>query len=111
MNDQIINKKIEEILNSADGMSKASARPFLFTRLEARMKNEKTLWWKISSLVSKPLVALACIFFVIMINAMVIFFSYRSSGNNASQNGNELAAADEYSQVSTALYDFENTKP
>jgi hypothetical protein len=41
---------------------------------------------------------------------MVIFMS-GSSGNAVTQQGPELAAADEYSQVSYNLYDFENAKP
>jgi hypothetical protein len=111
MKGETTNKKIDEVMHSANGITRATPRPFLFTRLEARMKIEKSMWWKIAAYVTRPTVAFACICFVIIINALVIFFADRSSSNYASQQGTELAAADEYSQVSTALYDFENTKP
>ncbi len=104
------NKKIEDILKSLDGIEKASPRPFFFTRLEARMQKEKSIWEDISSFVAKPLVAIGCICLVIMINAAVIFSAENLSRNNTSQN-TETATIDEYNQVSSAFYEFINTKP
>ncbi len=113
MKDEFIHKKIDAAMHSIDKIEKASPRPFLFTRLEARMQNEKNAWTKISSFVSRPIVAFACICLVIFINAMVILFSNntRNTTNSVTQNGPELATADEYSQVSATLYEFENSKP
>lgn len=105
-----INKKMEETMHSFDGIQKASPAPFFFTRLEARMQNQKSIWEQISSFVAKPIVAFACICLVIMINAAVIFSSSNSSNSTASQN-NELATADEYNLVSSTFYEFVNTKP
>jgi hypothetical protein len=110
MEDKFIHKKIDEVMHSMDGIDRASPRPFLFTRLEARMQNEKNIWVKLSSFVARPVIAFACICFVLIINAMVIFL-INSPGNSLPQQGNELAAADEYSQVSSTLYEFENTRP
>jgi hypothetical protein len=69
------NQKIEETMRSLDGIEKATPRPFFFTRLEARMQNEKSIWEEISSFVAKPMVAFACILLVVIINAAVIFSS------------------------------------
>lgn len=110
MEDEFIHKKINEVMHSIDHMKRASPRPFLFTRLEARMQNEKNKWVKLSSFIARPVVAFTCICFVLIINAMVIFL-LNNSGNSFTQQGNELATADEYSQVSSTLYEFENTKP
>ena len=33
-------------MHSIDGIKRATPRPFLFTRLEARMQNEKNIWVK-----------------------------------------------------------------
>ncbi|MDP5122142.1 MAG: hypothetical protein NWQ46_11145 [Spirosomaceae bacterium] len=38
-----IDKKIEETLNSLDGMNRAEPRPFFYTRLKARMENEASV--------------------------------------------------------------------
>jgi uncharacterized membrane protein YdfJ with MMPL/SSD domain len=102
-----INKKIEKTMRSFDAIQKASPAPFFFTRLEARMQNQKSIWEQISSFVAKPIVAFACICLVIMINAAVIF----SSSNSTASLNNELATADEYNLVSSTFYEFVNTKP
>jgi hypothetical protein len=110
MEEEYLNKKIDDVMQSIDGITRANPRPFLFTRLEARMQNERNIWSKLSSFVARPVIAFACICFVFIINAAVIFLS-NNSGNALTQQGSELATADEYSQVSYNLYDFENSKP
>ncbi|HEV2832772.1 MAG TPA: hypothetical protein VGW31_12400 [Hanamia sp.] len=104
-------KKIEDTLHSIDGIEKASPNPFFFTRLEARMNREKNTWEKIASFVARPVVALACICLVIMINAVVVFSSSDAKDATASSTNNEIATVDEYSQVSVNFYEYENTKP
>lgn len=104
------NKKTEETISSLDGIERASPAPFFFTRLEARMQSEKGIWGGISSFLSKPVIAFTCILLVIMINAAVILTSQKSINSATSQN-NELATADEYSQVSYSFYEYANTKP
>ena len=103
-------KKIEEVLHSIDGIKKATPAAFFFTRLEARMQKSKSIWENITSFVARPAIAFACILVVIMINAIVIFSSSVSKKAIVQQN-NELATVDEYSEVTTSLYDFENIKP
>ena len=110
MEDEFIHKKIDDVMHRMDNINRASPRPFLFTRLETRMQNEKNIWGRMSSFVARPVIAFACICFVLIINAMVIFLS-NNSGDSVAQQGNELATADEYSQVSSTLYEFENFKP
>ena len=106
MEDNFINKKVDDSLQSIDNISKASPRPFFFTRLEARMLNEKNIWSKMSSFFARPAIAFACICLVIMINIAVIFTSSNSQKSYA-QPGNEVAAVDEYNQVTTGLYELE----
>ena len=110
MEDDFLNKKVDEVMQSVDGIKRAAPRPFLFTRLEARMQNERNVWNKLSSFVARPVIAFACICFVLIINAMVVLLS-DTPANSLAPQGSELATADEYSQVSYNLYDFENSKP
>lgn len=105
-----INHKIREALDSLDGMDKASVKPFFFTRLEARMQKERNSWEMISSFVSRPVIAFACIFAVIVINAAVIFSSERHN-TGASKQNDEIATLDEYSLVSSNFYEIVNTQP
>jgi len=105
-----LNKKIDEAMQSLDGIGKAPPSPFFFTRLEARMQREKSGWEKISSFVAKPVVAFACICLVIMINAWVIFSS-KNSQTSTEQQSSEFATTDEYNLVSSTFYEFVNAKP
>lgn len=108
--DQHLKDKIDEVMQSLDGIGKASPQPFFFTRLEARMQKEKSRWEVISSFVAKPIVAFACICLIIMINAAVIFSSANSK-NVTDQQNSEQATADEYNSVSAPLYEFVNSTP
>ena len=105
-----LNRKINEAMRSLDGIEKASPRPFFFTRLEARLQRQKSRWEVVSSFLSKPVVAIACICLIIMINAIVIFSSTNLNGSTDQQN-NELATADEYNSISAPLYEFVNSTP
>lgn len=105
-----LSKKIEDTLQSIDGIGKASAPSFFFTRLEARMQNEKSIWETITSFVARPIMIVACVCLVIMINAAVIFSSSDTKNTSISQNS-EIATVDEYNQVSVTLYEYENQKP
>lgn len=104
------NRKIEKVMQSLDGIRKASPRPFFFTRLEARMQKQKNGWEKLSLFLSKPVIAIACICLIIMINAAVILSSSNLNSAN-DQQSNELATADEYNSVSAPLYEFVNSTP
>ncbi|MEO6289780.1 MAG: hypothetical protein ABIO76_07665 [Ginsengibacter sp.] len=106
MNKNLINQKVDDAMHSIDNISKASPATFFFTRLEAMMLNEKNAWNKISSFFAKPVIALACICIVIMMNIAIIF-STNILPASASQTSNEVAVADEYSDVTTSLYELE----
>ncbi|MDE3213973.1 MAG: hypothetical protein KGM98_12120 [Bacteroidota bacterium] len=110
MENEPINKKVEEALESLDSIRRASASPFLFGRIESRMKEERSLWNRVSGFIARPMVALGCIFIILLMNSMVIFLSARAE-NSPSKKTPELATADEYSQVNSDIYEFENTKP
>ncbi|MDQ2719518.1 MAG: hypothetical protein M3Z26_07135 [Bacteroidota bacterium] len=104
-------KKIEDVMHSIDDIGKASPSPFFFTRLEGNMqKREKNIWGEISSFISRPSIAFACVCLVILINMFVIFSSSFSK-NKLNQQNNDLTTVDEYSQLSATFYDFENVKP
>ena len=76
------------------------------------MQNQKNIWMKLSSFIARPVVAITCICFLLIINAMVIFVlnsSVNSNPANSLAQGNELRVADEYNQLNSTLYEYENT--
>lgn len=101
----IIQQEVEKTLQSLDGLQRAEANPFLFTRIKARMQKNSP-WERITSFVSRPAIALAGLFLIMLINAFVVF----SSGDK--ENGStEIAAtdiADEYNLATSTNYEYEN---
>ena len=109
-NNEHINKLTEEALNSLDGTSRATAKPYLLTRLNARMQNEKANSWDNAlRFISKPAVALAGLCLVIVINATV-GYNYKEQTATVVQD-EQYASVDEYSSSVTVLNDIENVEP
>ena len=101
-----IQQEIERTLQSLDGVKRAEANPFLFTRIKARMNKKANGWEWIFSFVSKPAIAIAIILLVMAVNGWALWGS--NSGENISDPGaSELA--NEYNTVaSLSNYDYEN---
>ncbi|MEY2916511.1 MAG: hypothetical protein RIS73_225 [Bacteroidota bacterium] len=110
MNNEHINKIIHDALNSLDGASRATAKPYLLTRLNARMQNDKeSSWDKVLKYISKPGIALAGVCLVIALNATVITFNYADKTIVVSDE--QYASVDEYSNAVAELNDIENIQP
>lgn len=71
---------IEPILNSLDGIQRAEARPFMHTRVMARLKEESNFWTRAGSLIAKPAVAVCCLVTILTLNIYLIV-----DGNNKQQ--------------------------
>ncbi|SDC87413.1 hypothetical protein [Niabella drilacis] len=63
---------IEAILNSFDGLKRAESRPFMYTRVRARLNEETNFWTKTSSIIAKPVVAICCLVSVVTVNVYLI---------------------------------------
>ena len=108
-NNDHINKLTEEALNSLDGAGRATAKPYLLTRLNARMQNEKeTAWDKTLKFISRPAVALAGLCFIIAVNATVVTYNYPAAATTEGVSDEQYASVDEYSSSATVLNDIEN---
>ncbi|HWC52850.1 MAG TPA: hypothetical protein VG676_04620 [Chitinophagaceae bacterium] len=101
-----INPKTEEILNSLDGIRQATAQPFLYTRVMARLTKEttSTRWEKIASLFSKPAFAIATIALFLLINAAVVF--HFSTKATTTQDESAVVSDNEYNLSVSSLYDL-----
>ena len=56
-NEQIV-QRVEDALNSLDGMQRAEANPFLYTRIAARLANRTTptnVWDRTARLIARPI--------------------------------------------------------
>ena len=102
-----INKKTEDILNSLDGIRRASAQPFLYTRVMARLsRNTTTGWERMASLISRPAVAFAAITLFLLINAAVVFHFSTTTTASTAQDESAVVSDNEYSLSVSSLYDI-----
>ena len=72
-----IEKRVEETLNSLDGIQRATPQPWLFSRVKARLireeAEERTVWGTIGSFLSKPVVAIAGLCLILILNGFLLF--------------------------------------
>ena len=102
-NKQQIQQEVEKTLNSLDNIQRAEANPYLFTRIKAALqKEEKSVWSLAVSFMGRPVVALATIFLILMIN-MAVFFTIKSRPADEDQ---QLYAIEYFSN--TTVSDYEN---
>jgi hypothetical protein len=108
MND--INKRIEDTLNSLDGIQRAEANPFLYTRVQAKLIRPKGNLEKLAVIAGKPAFAILLLAIVLTTNLMVMLRG-SAAASAVKQEQTQFAVADEYHLDVPALYDYENPEP
>lgn len=109
---QDTDRRIEETMNSLDGIRRATANPFLFTRVEARLRQTpKNVWEQITGFVARPAVALAVLGIVLFSNAAVLFMKSARQETAVTADQPQLALSDEYNLNASAFYEDENPEP
>lgn len=106
-----INKLIEDALNSVDDIQRAEPKPFLLTRINAKMNNgTASIWEKVGWFITRPAVAFTGLFLIILINVMVMM---NTGSLNTNNNTDQVAvnSPDEFSSTVATIYDFENVQP
>ncbi|MBC7848173.1 MAG: hypothetical protein H7Y31_00485 [Chitinophagaceae bacterium] len=79
-NPENISKQVEETLASLDHIERATANPFLYTRIIASLKSDGAKDWSWAArFLSRPVIALAAVVVVIIMNAVVVFQSSETS--------------------------------
>jgi hypothetical protein len=107
INNENIQQEIDKTLESLDGLNRATANPFLFTRIKARMQKQSG-WEKTTSFISRPVFALAILVAVIAINTWAVFGSNDQTINSERQGIAITDIADEYNLVANNNYHYEN---
>jgi hypothetical protein len=106
-----ISKLIDEALSSVDDIKRAGAKPFLLTRIHARMSNgTESVWEKAGWFISRPAVAFTGLCIIVLINIMVVMFNGTANSATVTEQVAQ-SPADEFSYTVATIYDNENTQP
>jgi hypothetical protein len=106
-----INQLIDEALASADSVRRAEAKPFLLTRIHARMNRQtESVWEKAGWFIGRPAVAFSGLLLVILINLAVLLFN-NPADTAANGDVSAQSSPDEFSYSVATIYDTENTQP
>jgi hypothetical protein len=106
-----LNKRVDEALNSLEGIQRAEPQPFFYTRLRGRMqRNEKALWETMGSFLSKPAMAMAGLCVILAFNAFILF---RQNTDTTAvtpivDTKETLVTDNEYILASNSSFDYEN---
>jgi hypothetical protein len=104
-NSQHIQKEVDETFNSLDGIQRAQANPFLFTRIKEKMtKRETGVWGMAISIISRPVFAVAAIVLIVLINLAIFFQNQPEPIQTSTQDGEQLFAS-EYNLGGVTMYD------
>ncbi len=102
-----IRNRIEETLNSLEGIRRAEASPFFYQKLQNRLnKEDRSTWEIIGNFLSRPAVFGAILLAVLLSNASAIYQS--------TQDDNAVVQASSPSDYQTALasnYESEISEP
>jgi len=106
-----INKLIEEIIGSADNVERAKPKPFLLTRINARLnRSNETIWEKVSWFIGRPSIAVTGLALLILVNSIAIVLN-RTEPNTASTEQFAQDSSDDFAYSDATIYDIENTEP
>lgn len=100
-----IEKRVEETLNSLDGIQRAEPQPWFFSRVKGRLiQEEKTAWGMVSSFLARPVIAIAGLCLILILNGFFLFNQEKESPSVA----NDLPLDSESMVASSSSFDYEN---
>jgi hypothetical protein len=89
--------RVEQVLNSWDGVKRAEAPAFFYTRLRARMDAQQTVDETPKNWVFKPVFVIASLVLVIIINAFIYFQNDNSTISSSYDESSQSITAEFFS--------------
>ena len=106
---QFFNQKIEAAISSIDEVNRATPKPFLLTRINARLgQAQDTVWEKAGWFIGRPAIAISGLIMIILINLSVIVFNRTESFSSTAE---QSVSAEELSYSLVTIFDNETNEP
>lgn len=113
MDENSIEKIVDDTIHSFDGAKRAEPRPFLLTRVLASLNRQPAVqneWTRIGAFLSRPGIAIAGIVLIMLINTGIVFISKNNADKPAIVQSNSTVT-DEFAVNADNIYDIENLEP
>ena len=105
-----IQQKVEETLESLNGIQRAEPQPFFYTRLIGRLqREERGIWETIGSFLSRPVVATVSLCLILILNVFILTRPESTQSASSSLVTSDLTSPDsEYILANSNSFDYEN---
>jgi hypothetical protein len=105
------NSRIDAVLNSLEGMQRAKAPDFLYTRLKGRMEQEFDQGGPIGRWLTKPVLALTIAAIILIANATTVLKMWeQNTASNSNLESGQIVAA-EYPAGVYPVYNENSLEP
>jgi hypothetical protein len=102
-------KKVDQTLDSLEGIQKAEPAPFFFTRVKARLERDtKNVWETAGSFLARPVIAFAGLCLILALNIFILIEKDNPSVVNVTTG---VLPEDENILAVANTYDYENLEP
>jgi hypothetical protein len=99
--------KVDEVMESLDGIHRADPGPWFFTRLSQRLRTQpKSVWVSVGAFLSRPAIAISGIAAVLMLN-LVLLLNEKKEVETASLR-QPVVTENDYITASTSSFEYEN---
>lgn len=108
--DENIDRQIEKAFDSIDGIQRAIAKPYLLTRINARLGKEvKNFWDTAAIFMSRPAMMPLGLCLIATINVVVILQNKSAAANTVAEHTvNTMAEEDDYATTFATIDNIEN---
>ena len=111
MKRQDISTRVQQALDSLEGVRPAAPPPYLYTRIRARMdRRVRPLWERVSEALSRPWVATSLAAALVVVHAY-LFFNAASREDDPIQEEQTMASNSDYTLHTTSFYESHPDHP
>ncbi len=110
---QQLEQQVEAAMNALDGAEKAMPKPFLLTRIQAKLHaKQETIWDKCLYFISRPAIAIVVVGIVIALNVFVVVNDNKTDETITDEVQNSFTTDDDDDvAANTLILDNENIEP
>jgi hypothetical protein len=106
---QDIERRVDQTLDSLDGLQRAEPAPWLYARIQARLqREEKSPWATISGFLAKPIVAFAGLCLILAVNVFFLVSEPKETAPVSIAGQNETMPESESIIASNSSFEYEN---